>query len=79
MQWGTATNLPASQEVYPVTFPITFPNGVGSVVITSAGDYGNQRGFSWGQVKDVTTTGFKFSTAATDVDSQGKNWFAIGY
>lgn len=79
MQWGNATNLPASQDVVPVTFPITFPNGVGSVVITSAGDYGNQRGFSWGQIKDVTTTGFKLSEASTDVDSQGKNWFAIGY
>lgn len=79
MQWGTATNLPASQDVVPVTFPITFPNGVGSVVITSAGSYGNQLGFSWGQVKDITTSGFKLSTAASDVDSQGKNWFAIGY
>lgn len=79
-QWGQTTAPATVSENVPVTFPITFPNAVSSVVITSEGNLteGNSP-MSYTQVIDVTNSGFKYRSFFISPGEIKKYWRAIGY
>lgn len=79
-QWGQTTAPATVSDNVPVTFPITFPNAVSSVVITSEGNLteGNSP-MSYTQVIDVTNSGFKYRSFYNSPGEIKKYWRAIGY
>lgn len=79
-QWGQTTAPATISDKVPVTFPITFPTAVSSVVITSEGNLteGNSA-VSYTQVIDVTTSGFKYRSFYNSPSEIKKYWRAIGY
>jgi hypothetical protein len=79
-QWGQTTAPATAIANMPVTFPITFPNEVCSVVITSEGNLtaGNSA-VSYTQVIDVTNSGFKYRSFSNSPEEIKKYWRAIGY
>lgn len=79
-QWGQTTAPATMSSNVPVTFPITFPNAVSSVVITSEGNMieGNSA-MSYTQVIDVTNSGFKYRSFSNSPSEIKKYWRAIGY
>lgn len=79
-QWGQTTAPATVSDNVPVTFPITFPNAVSSVTITSEGNLtdGNSP-MSYTQVIDVTNSGFKYRSFYNSPGEIKKYWRAIGY
>lgn len=79
-QWGQTTAPATVSDKVPMTFPITFPNAVSSVVITSEGNLveGNSA-MSYTQVIDVTNSGFKYRSFSNSPGEIKKYWRAIGY
>jgi hypothetical protein len=76
LQWGT-TSVVSPGSAATITFPIAFPNSLGSIQLT-ASDPSPNNAISAPQISAQTTTSFSFQNKDPD-SSYSCYWFAVGW